>query len=126
MLPSVRSGGPTRPGLSGAYSICINQRDNNEREYQAALIGVTYETYRCTLVCLGFGLRLAGSDHGQDVVIMVNKVNDLIDSVLNNPDISEGWNSFLQVEATDALVTDIKWITSRNAMILHPWFIVAG
>jgi hypothetical protein len=114
-----------RPDLARALwadSICINQKDNVEKGYQVALMGQIYETSRCTIVCLGMGMRLAESGYARNVAIIVNKVNDLFDRVLNDPEFSEVWDSFPQVEATDPLITDIKWMASWNAMILHPWY----
>lgn len=105
-----------------ADSICINQKDNDEKGYQVALMGQIYETSSCTMVCLGVGRRLAEAEYARNIAIMVNKVNDLYEHVLNDPELSEVWNSFPQVEPTDPLVTDIKWMTSWNAMILHPWY----
>lgn len=105
-----------------ADSICINQKDNEEKGYQVALMGQIYETSSCTMVCLGVGQRLAEAEHARNVAMLVNKVNEVYERVLNDPELSEAWNSFPQVEPTDPLVTDIKWMTSWNAMILHPWY----
>lgn len=105
-----------------ADSICINQKDNEEKGYQVALMGQIYETSSCTIVCLGVGQRLAEAEHARNVAILVKKVNDIYERVLDDPELSEVWNSFPQVEPTDPLVTDIKWMTSWNAMILHPWY----
>ncbi|KAI7788041.1 heterokaryon incompatibility protein-domain-containing protein [Diaporthe eres] len=77
----------------------LSQKDNDEKGYQVALMGQIYETSSCTMVCLGVGQRLAEAEHARNVAILVDKV-----------------------EPTDPLVTDIKWMTSWNAMILHPWY----
>ncbi|KAK7717638.1 hypothetical protein SLS64_003133 [Diaporthe eres] len=64
-----------------ADSICINQKDNDEKGYQVALMGQIYETSRCTMVCLGVGQRLAEAEHARNVAILVDKVKEPKDRI---------------------------------------------
>lgn len=88
-----------------ADSICINQSDNREKEYQVGMMGRIYESSNCTLVCLGTNAAHHANDCGEQY-----GASGVLESCKST-------NSF----PDDTLIAD-KWQKSWSSMLQLPWF----
>lgn len=88
-----------------ADSICINQSDNREKEYQVGMMGHIYEASNCTLICLGVNLTNNPK---------VNEDQDAASGVLESC-------KEIDIFPDDVQTTD-EWRKSWSAMLQLPWF----
>lgn len=110
---------PDRPRAVWADALCINQRDNLEKNHQVALMGRIYETSTCSLICLGLDTCYEQDAH--DVYNLMEDVNTMIDQVFQDSKFSWDWNSFPMPQRDDRLVTDLRW-KAWGILSARPWF----
>lgn len=102
-----------------ADSICINQKDLQEKGQQVGLMGQIYEKSSCTLICLG--AKSEHEQHAKNAERLVLEVNMRIANVLSHPDFPWDWNCFPYIDADNPIYTDRRW-ASWVELVSQPWF----
>ncbi|KAL6708991.1 hypothetical protein ACN47E_002118 [Coniothyrium glycines] len=99
-----------------ADSICINQDDLQEKNYQVAIMGRIYRAAQRVLIFLGPN-DLEG--HGPRAAALLEEVNNMITDVESQ--ISGNWDSFPFMKDEDAYGQDARW-ESLNVLVHQAWF----
>ncbi|KAI1086350.1 heterokaryon incompatibility protein-domain-containing protein [Rostrohypoxylon terebratum] len=111
---------PDKPRQIWADSICIDQKNNQEKGQQVAAMGRIYQASECTLICLGSGAEFR--EHASNTASIIQEVEAMIEGVLNDHNFSGTWDSFPHPDPHDPLVTDHRW-ESWRILVNHPWFL---
>lgn len=108
-----------KPRALWVDSICINQKDAQEKGQQVGMMGLIYKNSRRTLICLGLEPKYAqNATEARDLVV---EVNMMMRQTRHLPEFTGDWNCFPDLTADHPLLTDSRW-TSWVRMVSRPWF----
>lgn len=110
---------PDRCRALWADSICIDQKNEQEKGHQVGLMGRIYKTSSCTLVCLG--LNAKDQKDARAIASLIADVEAMMDRVFDNPEFSWEWDAFPFPQEDNPLLTDDRW-ESWEQLVRCPWF----
>lgn len=107
---------PDRARFLWADSVCINQKDSEEKSHQVADMGRIYSQATMVLICLGPD-RTGGC--AQQAEAFLRRFNDMFEKTLE--DVRGKWNAFPRPSRDDPMLSDPEW-PSMASLVRQPWF----
>lgn len=105
----------SEPRALWADSICINQKDLNEKGHQVVRMAQIYRSAKRTLICLGDEQDM----HAKAAVELIEEINERIVRACRRND--EPWAIFPYLDPEDPILSNTRW-KSLSLLYNSAWF----